>query len=300
MFAVHPAILQKQQDAASDGWFIRKSAHAFAHRRMLGAFVLIENEEPNSKAAKPTEAEQNAANVKAASYFLGLDAVGISRCPDWAWYSHDAAGTELIPPHHNAISMIVDQGFETMEGASGDDWIAVAQSMRAYLRFSLLGGVIAKHIRNLGYGAKAHTSTDGEVLQPPLLLLSGLGEVSRIGEVILNPLLGPRLKSGVVTTDMPLAHDKPIDFGLQAFCEAGTNAPANVRRRNNRRTEAMFNGYEIWKSDSQKCTTYRITNEGGAMRTLHEDPPWNLEGLSRKSLSAGLLNVPRLPRHLQG
>ena len=42
---------------------------------------------------------------------------------------------------------------------------------------------------------------DGEVLQPPLLLLSGLGEVSRIGEVILNPYLGPRLKSGVVTTD---------------------------------------------------------------------------------------------------
>ncbi len=39
--------------------------------------------------------------------------------------------------------MIVDQGFETMEGASGDDWISVAQSMRAYLRISLLGGVIA-------------------------------------------------------------------------------------------------------------------------------------------------------------
>ena len=119
--------------------------------------------------------------------------------------------------------MIIDQGFETMEGASGDDWIAVAQSMRAYLRFSLLGGVIAKQIRNMGYSAKAHTSRDGEVLQPPLLLLSGLGEVSRIGEVILNPLLGPRLismKSGVVTTDMPMAHDKPIDFGLQAFCEA--------------------------------------------------------------------------------
>ena len=275
---------KKQQDAASDGWFVRKSAHAFAHRRMLGAFVLLENEEPNSKAAKPTEAEQNAANVKAASYFLGLDAVGISRCPDWAWYSHDAAGTELIPPHHNAISMIVDQGFETMEGASGDDWIAVAQSMRAYLRFSLLGGVIAKHIRNLGYGAKAHTSTDGEVLQPPLLLLSGLGEVSRIGEVILNPLLGPRLKSGVVTTDMPLAHDKPIDFGLQAFCEAcnkcARECPAGAITAG---PKLMFNGYEIWKSDSQKCTTYRITNEGGAMcGRCMKTCPWNLEGLFKE------------------
>ena len=126
-----------------------------AHRR-LGAFTLLQDGEPNREAIKPTEAERNTANVKAASYFLGIDAVGISRCPDWAWYSHDATGAEMKPKHNNAISMIVDQGFETMEGASGDDWIAVAQSMRAYLRFSLLGGVIAKQIRNLGYSASTY------------------------------------------------------------------------------------------------------------------------------------------------
>lgn len=49
--------------------------------------------------------------------------------------------------------------------------------------------------------------------------MAGLGEVNRIGEVILNPFLDPRLKSGVVTTDMPMDHDQPIDFGLQSFCE---------------------------------------------------------------------------------
>ncbi|MEL6750767.1 MAG: reductive dehalogenase, partial [Pseudomonadota bacterium] len=190
-------------------------------------------------------------------------------------------GAQITPPHNNAISMIVDQGFETMEGASGDDWIGVAQSMRAYLRFSLLGGVIAKQIRNMGYSAKAHTVLDGEVLQPPLLLLSGLGEVSRIGEVILNPLLGPRLKSGVVTTDMPLAHDKPIDFGLQNFCEncnkCARECPAGAITAGPKR---MFNGYEIWKSDSQKCTTYRIGNERGAMcGRCMKTCPWNLEGL---------------------
>lgn len=275
---------KKQQEAAKGGGFIRKSAHAFAHRRILGAFVLLQDGEPDTPADKPTEAERNSANVKAASYFLGLDAVGISRCPDWAWYSHGPTGEELTPPHHNAISMIVDQGFETMDGASGDDWIAVAQSMRAYLRFSLLGGVIAKQIRNLGYGAKAHTSTDGDVLQPPLLLLSGLGEVSRIGEVILNPLLGPRLKSGVVTTDMPLAHDKPIDFGLQNFCEncnkCARECPSGAITAG---PKLMFNGYEIWKSDSQKCTTYRITTEGGAMcGRCMKTCPWNLEGLFKE------------------
>ena len=208
------------QDNAKGGHYVRKSAPSFAQRRALGAFVLLQDGASNPDGARPTDAERNANNIKAASYFLGVDAVGTSRCPDWTWYSHDATGTPIDPPHDQAASMIIDQGFETMEGASGDDWIAVSQSMRAYLRFSLLGGVIAQQLRNLGYKAKAHTVMDGEVLQPPLLLLAGLGEVSRIGEVILNPYLGPRLKSGAVTTDMPLAHDKPIDFGLQNFCES--------------------------------------------------------------------------------
>ena len=272
------------QDGAKGGHYVRKAAPAFAQRRALGAFVLLQDG-PAGDGPRPDDAARNAANVKAASYFLGVDAVGISRCPDWTWYSHDAAGDPIDPPHDQAISMIIDQGYETMEGSSGDDWIAVAQSMRAYLRFSLLGGVIAKQIRNLGYKAKAHTVMDGEVLQPPLLLLSGLGEVSRIGEVILNPYLGPRLKSGVVTTDMPLTHDKPIDFGLQSFCEScnkcARECPSGAITAG---PKLMFNGYEIWKSDSQKCATYRITTKGGAMcGRCMKTCPWNLEGLFKEA-----------------
>ena len=269
------------QEATKNGHYVRKSAPSFAQRRALGAFVVIQNGDPNPAGSHPADPMINALNLKATSYFLGADAVGLSRCPDWAWYSHDAAGEEITPRHDNAISMIIDQGRETMEGSSGDDWIAVAQSMRAYLRFSLLGGVIAQQIRNLGYSAKAHTVMDGEVLQPPLLLLSGLGEVSRIGEVILNPYLGPRLKSGVVTTDMPMAHDKPIDFGLQKFCEScnkcARECPSGAITAG---PKLMFNGYEIWKSDSQKCASYRITTPGGAMcGRCMKTCPWNLEGL---------------------
>jgi len=268
------------QDGAKGGHYVRKAAPSTAQRRALGAFVLLQDG-PVEGTPEAKDAVRNAANVKAASYFLGVDAVGISRCPDWTWYSHDATGAPIDPPHDQAISMIIDQGFETMAGSSGDDWIAVSQSMRAYLRFSLLGGVIAKQIRSMGYSAKAHTVMDGEVLQPPLLLLAGLGEVSRIGEVILNPYLGPRLKSGVVTTNMPLAHDKPIDFGLQKFCEScnkcARECPSGAITAG---PKLMFNGYEIWKSDSQKCATYRITTEGGAMcGRCMKTCPWNLEGL---------------------
>lgn len=288
---------KKPQEGARNGHYVRKAAPSQAQRRALGAFILLQDGEWATAQAKGTDdAGHNAARIKAAAYFLGVDAVGISRCPDWTWYSHNARGEVLNPPHDQAISMVIDQGYDTMEGASGDDWIACAQSMRAYLRFSLLGGVIAKHIRNLGYPAKAHTVMDGEVLQPPLLLLSGLGEVSRIGEVILNPFLGPRLKSGVVTTTMPMTHDKPIDFGLQRFCEAcnkcARECPSGAITAG---PKLMFNGYETWKSDSQKCTTYRITNLGGAMcGRCMKTCPWNLEGIFAEApFRWAAMNIPK-------
>ncbi|SFP03515.1 2Fe-2S iron-sulfur cluster-binding protein [Tranquillimonas alkanivorans] len=270
------------QEAAKNGNYVRKSASSFAFRPSLGAFTLLQDgdvtADPHPSTADPA---RNAANIKGALYFLGLDAVGLSECPEWTWYSHDARGEEIVPYHDQAISMIVDQGHETMEGASGDDWIACAQSMRAYLRFSLLGGVLAQHLRNLGFSARTHTVMDDEVLHPPLLLLSGLGEVSRIGEVILNPFLGPRLKSGVVTTTLPITHDKPIDFGLQRFCDAcnkcARECPSGAITAG---PKLMFNGYEIWKSDSQKCTTYRVGQKNGAMcGRCMKTCPWNLEGL---------------------
>ncbi|RMD49160.1 MAG: 4Fe-4S dicluster domain-containing protein, partial [Alphaproteobacteria bacterium] len=270
------------QEGARNGNYVRKSASGFAFRPTLGAFTVLQEGEALAEPHPSTaDAERNAANIKAALYWLGADAVGLSECPDWAYYSHDARGDPITPYHRNAISVIVDQGWETMEGASGDDWISVAQSMRAYLRFSLIGGVLAEHLRRLGHGARVHSVMDDEVLNPPLLLLSGLGEVSRIGEVILNPLLGPRLKSGVVTTNMPMSHDRPIDFGLQRFCEGcnkcARECPSGAITAG---PKLMFNGYEIWKSDSQKCTLYRVTQAGGAMcGRCMKTCPWNLEGI---------------------
>ena len=273
---------ERVQSGAKNGKYVSKSPTSFAARKPLAAFVLLQDGPVAQQISMTTLDEQkNADNIKAALYFMGADAVGVSRCPEWAYYSHDAVGEPLEAYHSNAISVIIDQGRETMEGASGDDWIACSQSMRAYLRFSLLGGIIGDQIRNLGYEARVHSVMDGEVLQPPLLLLSGLGEVSRIGEVILNPYLGPRLKSGVITTNMPLAHDQPIDFGLQKFCEqcnkCARECPSGAITAG---PKTMFNGYEIWKSDSQKCTTYRITQAAGAMcGRCMKTCPWNLEGL---------------------
>ena len=274
------------QDSAKNAHYVMKSPIGACARRALGALLLLQFGEARAPASPASaDPQRNADNLKATSYYLGNDAVGICAVPEWAWYSHDAGGNALPAYHANALNLLVDQGHETMEGASGDDWISVAQSMRAYLRFSLLGGIVAEQIRRLGYSARVHSVLDGDVLQPPLLLLSGLGEVSRIGEVILNPFLGPRLKSGSVTSDMPMTPDRPIDFGLQRFCEScnkcARECPSGAITAG---PKLMYNGYEIWKSDAEKCARYRITNAGGGMcGRCMKTCPWNLEGLFAES-----------------
>ena len=290
------------QEDAKNAHYVMKSPIGACARRALGALLLLQFGEARGPVSPTTaDSQRNADNLKAASYYLGADAVGLCAVPEWAWYSHDAGGNALPAYHANGVNLLLDQGHETMEGASGDDWISVAQSMRAYLRFSLMGGIVAEQIRRLGYSARVHSVLDGDVLQPPLLLLSGLGEVSRIGEVILNPYLGPRLKSGTVTTDMPMAADKPIDFGLQRFCEScnkcARECPSGAITAG---PKVMYNGYEIYKSDAEKCARYRITNAAGGMcGRCMKTCPWNLEGLFAESGFRWLaMNVPGTARTL--
>ena len=62
--------------------------------------------------------------------------------------------------------------------------------------------------------------------------------------MILYPFLGPRLKSGVVTTNMPITHDRPIDVGLLKLCEAcnkcARECPSGAITPG---PKLMFNGY---------------------------------------------------------
>ncbi|MFT5485213.1 MAG: reductive dehalogenase [Paracoccaceae bacterium] len=207
----------------------------------------------------------NAKAIKALSYFLGSDLTGICEIPRYAWNSHKEDGTPIEMYHKYAIVMLVDQGYETMEGASGDDWMSGVQSMRGYLRGAEIAGVIGEVLRGHGFPARSQTNAASDVLHIPLTLWAGLGEMSRIGELVLNPFVGPRFKSVVLTTDMPLEVDKPIDFGLQKFCSSchkcDRECPCDAIPHGDK---VMFNGYEIWKPDVERCTRYRLTNSKGS------------------------------------
>ncbi len=240
-----------------------------------------------AKAPISNDPDELAKHIKSMCHFLDADMVGICEMPEWAWYSHDADGTPIEAKHRYAIVVVIDQGWDTMEGSSGDDWISGAQSYRAYLNGSTVACIVADYIRRLGYPAQAHSNADGDVLQIPLMLLAGLGELSRIGELVLNPFIGPRHKTAVITTDLPLAVDKPIDFGLQDFCDkcrkCARECPAQAIPFGDK---VLYNGYEMWRPDVEKCTKYRVTNQkGSSCGRCMKMCPFNKEGLMTHRLA---------------
>jgi ferredoxin len=266
--------------------FAVKHPLAFAMTPLIRGLVPLQGTreplQPTGFGGDLSDRQRNADAIKALAHVLGADLVGICEAEPWMYYSHDEVeGRPIAPYHRYAMVMLIDQGFETMEGASGDDWISGAQSMRAYLRGATIAGVMAAHVRNMGYSARAHSNAHSEVLHLPAVLMAGLGELSRIGEMILNPFIGPRSKSVLFTTDLPLAVDKPIDFGLQAMCslclKCARECPCNAIPFG---PKVMFNGYEIWKPDVEKCGKYRLTNmKGSACGRCMKTCPYNREDL---------------------
>ena len=247
--------------------FAYKQPHTSGMLGAMGAMVAAQDGRANPAAdtGRYRDPAANARAIKSLSYFLGADMTGICEIPTYAWYSHDAAGMPIRPRHRYAVVMLIDQEFDTMEGATGDDWISGTQSMRAYLRGAEIAGVMADLLRRLGFASRSQTNMDSQVLHLPLMLLAGLGELSRIGELVLNPFVGPRLKTVVLTTDMPLEVDRPIDFGLQYFCshchKCARECPCDAISWGDK---VMFNGYEMWKPDVERCARYRLTNAKGS------------------------------------
>lgn len=247
--------------------FAFKQPHTAGMMAMMRAMVPLQDGAvaESAGAARYGDPAANARAIKSLAYFLGADLAGICEVPSYAWYSHGQDGTPIAMKHRYAVVMLIDQEYDTMEGASGDDWISGAQSMRGYLRGAEIAGVMSELIRSLGFPARSQTNVDSDVLHIPLLLLAGLGELSRIGELVLNPFVGPRFKSVVLTTDLPLAPDRPIDFGLQYFCshcwKCARECPCDAIPWGGK---IVFNGYETWKPDVERCARYRLTNAKGS------------------------------------
>ncbi|MFC1901089.1 reductive dehalogenase [Chloroflexota bacterium] len=215
-------------------------------------------------------------HIKSMAYFVGADVVGICELPQWAVYSHDSQGNEIELNHKYAICIAVDQGCNTMDASDGNDWISSAQSGRGYAMCGYMGNIVASYIRSMGYPARLHSIRGYQVVVPPLLLLSGIGEMSR-ANIVLNPFLGLRFKASVVTTDLPLKIDSPVDFGLQDFCDKCMKCADECPSRSISSGQKIFkNGYENWEFNADTCTRYRFQNpKGVSCGRCIKVCPWN-------------------------
>lgn len=120
---------------------------------------------------------------------------------------------------------------------------------------------IKNFIKGLGYGAINLPGFQNEV---PFSVMAGLGEMGRMNRLI-SPIYGGAVRLSAVLTDLPLALDKPIDFGLQEFCKrckkcANACPPGAISFEDEPSWEPKgpwsVPGKRVWYEDSLKCVTY--------------------------------------------
>jgi reductive dehalogenase len=231
---------------------------------ILPLISIEDNEAAASKAPIPKDPKMLSRHIKRLGYYLKADIMGICRLPEYAVYSFDGLGNPFEIDYPFAIVIVMSKEYQTVRASNGYDWITDSISFQAYQRSALVAHTIAHYLRRLGYRASPQHVRRYQVLIPPLLLWAGIGEISRAG-IILNPFLGLNYKASAVLTDLPLVPDEPIDFGLQAFCQdcklCAEMCPSKAIPMGNK---VMYNGYETWKLDVQRCATFFLSNNKGA------------------------------------
>ncbi len=133
-------------------------------------------------------------------------------------------------------------------------------SYDAYDRVSTVAVRLEGALKYAGYPARAHTPMTGyDLIVPPHAVEAGLGEVGRTGFCI-TPEVGGNCRMAIVTTSLPLATDRPIDFGVAEFCAkcklCAESCPSGAMSKADSPDGMVIRGYEHWYVNNGACYNY--------------------------------------------
>jgi len=246
-----------------------------------------------SKDRKRVDPGEISASIKQNLKTLGADDVGIAKLNPNYIYSHVGRGPEpwgspITTNHSYAIMFAVEMDYDKVESAP--KLPITHETAKKYLQCATISIEIARYVRSLGYSARAHISgSNYQIMLPPVAYDAGLGELGRMGYLI-SPRFGGRIRLGAITTNMPLAINKPIAFGAQDFCEkclkCAENCPSGAISS---RAKETIRGVNKWQLNIEKCIMYWRaigTDCGLCMKVCpYSHPPTLIHNIVRSAAS---------------
>lgn len=194
--------------------------------------------------------------IKGFASHYGAKLVGITKLKDYHFYTHrgrheDVYGKKVDLNHKYAIVFAVPMEKDMIN--RGPMLAEVVETSKAYVDVSVIGMILSYYIRNLGYDARNHM--DSNYLLMPVLIArdAGLGCIGR-NTILTTKEYGSCIRLGVVTTDLDLDEDSPMDFGLDDFCSVCKKCSYNCPSTSlsNESTKEFYGVYN-WKIDAESC-----------------------------------------------
>ena len=218
----------------------------------------VDGEVSKTRVERAPEEWARALKYYARSY--GAVDVGMTELRPYHVYTHVGRGSgtygEPIDLDHRwAVAFTVEMDHARISRAPAAP--VVEESARQYVEGAKIALILASWIRRLGYPARAHIDGNYRVIAPLVARDAGLGEIGRMG-LLMTPRLGPRVRVGVVTTDMPLVADPPgDDLSVIDFCavcrKCAVNCPVGAIPSGER--TPIDDGHR-WCIDSETCFRY--------------------------------------------
>jgi epoxyqueuosine reductase len=219
-----------------------------------------------------------AASIKAKGREFGADLVGVTPLVE----EHVFEGRDIR--YANAICLGFAMDRAAMLGVP--DRRANREVMQSYVRSSKTAVKLAAHIRSLGWPARAYGLNCNDIQQLPLAINAGLGQLGKHGSLICLEH-GSNLRLSTVLTDLPLAHDAPVDIGVDDLCLSCRRCRTDCPPAAISDAKQMVRGTTKWYVDFDKCAPYFTKTWGCGICV--EVCPWSEPGqgprLSEKLLS---------------